>query len=174
MKSRLIARLHEFRIPPRDGEAKHAEYGRARKGLGVCSSCGNVYYHKEWRQPHRGEITHALREHTVVTRTLCPACSLISKGLFEGELILRNVPTAIEQEVGRLIRGFGRRATQRDSQHRIVTLERGKVLWRITTTENQLAVKLAKKIRETFKKAVLTISYSREPFEVGRVNLMFA
>lgn len=174
MKSRLIARLHEFRIPPRDGEAKHSEFGRAKKGLGVCSSCSNVYYHKEWRQPHRGEIARAMRDHVAITRTLCPACSLISKGLFEGELILRNIPATIEQEVGRLIRGFGRRATRRDPQHRIVALEQGKAFWRITTTENQLAVKLAKKIRETFKKAVLTISYSREPFEVGRVNLMFA
>ncbi|OHA84960.1 MAG: hypothetical protein A2408_02775 [Candidatus Yonathbacteria bacterium RIFOXYC1_FULL_52_10] len=94
--------------------------------------------------------------------------------MFEGELVLRNLPAAIEEEVLRLVRGFGARALRRDSQHRIIAIEHLKGVWRITTTENQLAIRLAKKIRDTFKRATLAISHSREPFEVGRVNMVFS
>lgn len=175
MRTHHIAKLRAFRVPQRGGSAQHNEYGgRTRKGVALCSSCGNVYYHKEWHaRGARALLARARREGQSVMNTLCPACSLVGKRLFEGELTLRNLPQTIEQEVMRLVHGFAKRALRRDPQHRIIAIERLKGVWRITTTENQLAVRLAKKIRDTFKRAAVKISYSREPFEVGRVNVAF-
>lgn len=176
MKTHTIAKLRAFRVPPRGGSAQHNEYGgRARRGIAVCSSCGNVYYRKEWhaRSAAHGMLSRARREGGSVTRVLCPACSLVGSRLFEGEIILRNLPSTIEEEVLRLVRGFAKRALRRDPQHRIIAVEHLKNAWRITTTENQLAVRLAKKIRDTFNRVAIKISYSREPFEVGRVNVAF-
>jgi len=174
MKTRTIAKLHSFRVPQRGGSAQHSEYGRTRKGVAFCSSCGNVYHHKEWHRRSSRVLAQAKRNGQAITKTLCPACSLVGKRMFEGELVLRNLPAAIEEEVLRLVRGFGARALRRDSQHRIIAIEHLKGVWRITTTENQLAIRLAKKIRDTFKRATLAISHSREPFEVGRVNMVFS
>lgn len=174
MRTHKIAQLRSFRVPQRSGVAQHNEHtGRAQKGITLCSSCGNMHYQKQWRTQRRAFIARVRRAGHPVTNTLCPACSLVGKHLFEGEVTLRNLPKAIEEEVMRLVRGFGERALRRDPQHRIIAIEQLKGIWRITTTENQLAVRLAKKIKDTFKRVAVKISYSREPFEVGRVNVAF-
>lgn len=171
---RTIARLRTFRIPPRNGVAQGDEYGRAEHGVALCVSCGNIHYRKQWLQPRSVNMRELNRRGTPTTRTLCPACSLGTRGLYEGELLLENVPLLIEEEVGRLIRGFGRRAQAHNPQHRIIAIKRERRHWRVTTTENQLAVRLAKKIQDSFKRVLLTISHSREPYEVGRVRLVFS
>jgi len=43
----------------------------------------------------------------------------------------------------------------------------------ITTTGNQLAVKLAKKIKQTFKKVKMEIFYSPAPSDVVHIKLIF-
>ncbi len=59
-------------------------------------------------------------------------------------------------------------------------LKKTKIGLEITTTENQLAVKLAKKIKDTFKPACagrkvdMKISYSPAPSDVAYVKIVFS
>ncbi len=94
--------------------------------------------------------------------------------LYEGELTIENVPAKVRKELSQLVKHFGKTATERDPQDRIIDIERKGASWRITTTENQLASRLAKKVRESFKKHVAVhISHSKEPYEVDRVRATF-
>jgi hypothetical protein len=72
-----------------------------------------------------------------------------------------------------LVAAFNARAQRRDPQDRIIDIEQVKGGYRITTTEDQLAVRIAKKIKGVFNKVNLHISYSREPYEVARINVKF-
>jgi chlorite dismutase len=72
-----------------------------------------------------------------------------------------------------LVEAFGRRAKQKDNQHRIISIKKNKSDLVITTTENQLAVKIAKKIKNTFKKTDIKISYSPAPSDVVYIKLDF-
>lgn len=161
------------KLPERHREPQHGEYGEAQKGILVCERCSNVFFKKEWH--HAGDklleqLHLSLRG---VRFTLCPACKMATQGLFEGEILIENVPKKYEVELIRLLHAYGKRAEQIDAQHRVIGLYRIRSGFRVTTTENQLAVKLGKKIRDVFKKADLHISYSPEPSEFDQVRVTF-
>jgi len=71
-----------------------------------------------------------------------------------------------------LIVAFDAKSQKKDPKDRILAITKEVSRWRITT-ENQLVVRLGKKIHSTFKKTTLSISYSAEPAEVARVNISF-
>ena len=100
---------------------------------------------------------------------------MIKNKQYEGEVIIKNVPEKYEVELINLIVSYNERAQKRDPQDRVITVEKYKEGYRFTTTENQLAVRLAKKIQSTFGKSRVDmhVSYSAEPYEVDRALLTF-
>ncbi len=113
-----------------------------------------------------------------VSRRLCPACQMIKNKEFEGQLTISNFPPALETDLTKLIRNFCQRAYERDPMDRLISINQLKNQHKsaslvITLTENQLAVKLAKKIKEVFKKAKIEISYSPAPSDVVYIKLTF-
>ncbi len=56
---------------------------------------------------------------------------------------------------------------------RLINLKKTEGGFIATTTENQLAVKLAKKIKDVFKKVDYKISYSSSPSDVAYITLNF-
>jgi NMD protein affecting ribosome stability and mRNA decay len=176
MKRTSTARtLRTIKQPPRKGVAKHEQYGKERPGIIICPDCSNVHYHKRWwDKSDPGLHKLVLVDYRKAARTLCPACKMIEEHLFEGEVVIENVPREFRTELSRLIDNVGRTATEIDPQDRIITALKSSNMWRLTTTENQLADKLAKKIRETFKQRTkVHISHSKEPYEVDRVRVLF-
>ncbi len=161
------------KLPQRHKEAQHGEYGDAHRGITVCERCNNVLFKKEWH--HSGDkLLEQLRiAEKGVSFTLCPACRMVTDNLFEGEVLIENIPEKYESELLRLIAAYGRRAVGIDPQHRIIRTDRTKKGLRVITTENQLAVRLGKKIRDVFKKVKLHIAYSAEPAEVDQVRAVF-
>jgi len=159
--------------PQRKRVAQHDEYGKSGRGVAVCKSCFNIKFKKEWHHPG-GSISRSkiLRGHEA-TFTVCPACNMSRKKLFEGEIKIKNIPVKYEGELLGLIVAFDTWAQKKDPQDRIISIVKGKNVWCITTTENQIAVRLGKKIHSTFKKTSLSISYSKEPAEVARINISF-
>jgi len=146
---------------------------KAEYSLAVCKKCGALYYKKSW---HHG--TDALfggeKKKLRIQSVLCPADMMIQEKLFEGELIIENIPERLRQELIRLIHAYGERAYKRDCQHRVIAIEkRGKNAIRVTTTENQLANKLAKKIKSVFNKVAYAVQYSKEPYETERIHVKF-
>ena len=98
---------------------------------------------------------------------------MIKNRQFEGEIIIKNIPSKIFSEIEHLTTIFSRRAYERDPMDRLIAIKKNKNEMVITVTENQLAVKIAKKIKDTFKKVDIKISYSPSPSDVAYVKLEF-
>ena len=138
---------------------EESEFGKGRKDILICKKCNAVYFYKSWHR--RLEDYPELKETKGLKFVLCPSGQMIKDKKFEGEIILENVPEKIKAELKNLVLNFGEKASKRDSQHRVISFkEQGKNI-RILTTENQLAQRIAKKIKETFK-GELSLSYSKK------------
>jgi len=161
--------------PPRNRKAQREEYWRERAGIVICPSCGNVHYKKRWwHNDDQGLRKLVVLDYRKAAHTRCPACAMVGKHLYEGELMVEDIPSKFRKDLAQLLKHFGKTATEIDPQDRIIAVERKGGTWRITTTENQLADRLAKKIRESLKKhAHVHISHSKEPYEVDRVRVTF-
>ena len=150
--------------------AEH-EFPKGKTGLIFCKDCNAVYYKKSWHRSLRAYKN--LREDLAVTFSRCPACEMVKNKQFEGEIIIKNVPEKNSNDLIHLIEAFCHRAYERDPMDRLINLEKTKDGFIVKTTENQLAVKLAKKIKETFKKVDYKISYSSSPSDVTYIVLIF-
>ena len=161
--------------PPRKGVAQRDEHGHERPGIIICPDCGNVHYHKRWwKNSDSGLKKLVVMHYRTAAHTRCPACTMAHERLFEGEVIIENIPRKFKIDLRNLIDRFGLTATEMDPQDRIMTMDKSDSEWRITTSENQLADRLAKKIRDSFKHHTqIHISHSKEPYEVDRVKVAF-
>ena len=131
-------------------ERTEREFPKGVKGIVFCDTCGITYYKKAWHHNLR-HFKSFEKDVPVVFRT-CPACQMIKNKQFEGRVSVVNVPSKFQGEVERLIRGYGE----------------------VTTTENQLAQKLARKIAETFKAARVAVSHSASPSDVAFITVTFS
>lgn len=147
------------------------ELPKGGQGLLLCKECNAAYYKKSWHRNLRNFKN--LREDLPVKFSLCPACKMIRNKQFEGEIVISGVPADVEDNLIHLVELFGRRAEQKDNQHRIISIQKNRAELVITTTENQLAVKIAKKIRDTFKKVNIKTSYSPRPSDAAYIKLEF-
>lgn len=162
-----------MRLPERKAVMRHDQYGKAGKGIAVCRRCHATLFRKEWHHPE-AKIKVGKHGKGDVHLDLCPACKMIEEGLYEGEIRIKNVPPKYRMEVVNLISAFGRRAMKRDIEDRVIEIKKqGSGGFVVTTTENQMAVQLAKKINKVFGNTELKISYSKEPYEVSRTEVIF-
>ena len=162
------------KLPQRGREAKHEEFDGGEKGFVVCPKCHNIFFKKSWHHPGSSSLVKEEVRRTKETHfKLCPACVMVKEHTYEGEINISDVPARYEAELMHLVAAFNARAQKRDPQDRIIDIEQVKGGYRITTTEDQLAVRMAKKIKGVFNKVDLHISYSREPYEVARINVKF-
>ena len=172
MMKKNTARTKGVRTPQRHAEARK-NINRTHKGMLLCEECGHIFIKKEWVNPRTSKVSKVSGP---LQMTMCDACKMENKHMYEGEIIIEGVPDRFRDELYNLIRSYGKRAMGIDSQHRVLEFKKNKGKnYRVTTSENQLAVRLAKKIKEVFRGIVnLYISHSREPFKVNRVRLVFA
>lgn len=152
----------------------HDEFGKAEKKLVICTRCHQARIGKKWRAASSLLAKQLTAHKEGVHFVMCPACTMITKKLYEGEIVIHGVPAARETELMHMIASFGARAQEIDPQDRIIAIEHTKKgELRITTTENQLAQKIAKKIKSSFKKTTMHIGHSKEPFEFMSVQMQF-
>lgn len=138
--------------------------GKPRKDLTVCKTCGIYFAGKRWL--HSTEAKR-FKEETPVQFTTCPACRMRQDGTFEGELIARQLPSGKKQGMLATIRNMGDRAYARDPLERILRIEDSAEGIRVLTSENQLAVRIGRELKQTFK-GTLRIRWSKDD-EVTRV-----
>ncbi len=127
----------------------------------ICPECSSVYYQKSWHHALEGDKHFTENKH--VKFVVCPADKMIKTKQFEGQIILENVPEILRGDLFNLIENMGERAFRRDPMDRVISIKDGKNALEVLTTENQLAVRIAKKIRDSFKnkmKGSWTIKYS--------------
>lgn len=146
------------------------EFGLAKKEFVICMDCGSCYFDKSWHHSLGEEKLDHLKKDKLVKFDLCPACKMGKERRYEGEVIINvkgQMPN-VKSEILNSIKNSDELARQRDPMDRVLwTEERGDGL-HVFTSENQLAVKIGKKIRSSLGKGKLTIKYSREE-DVTRV-----
>lgn len=136
------------------------EYGPGKKNIVICEDCGTVYYNKSW---HHNLLDYKhLSEDKRVNFVLCPACRMIKEGKFEGRVTFRKVPKDYKKEILNNIRNTGDRAYKRDPMDRIISIKDKGGFIEVLTTENQLAVNIARQVKRAFKKFDIDISWSKD------------
>lgn len=147
------------------------ESPRGFKGLIICKNCSAAYFKKSWHHNLRNYKDD--RRDQQIKFLLCPACKMVENKQFEGEITICDTPVKIQESLMNLIEAFCHRAYLRDSQHRLISVRKVKNEITATTTENQLAKQLAKKIQSTFKTVKMKISYSPTPGDAVYIKLTF-
>ena len=184
-------RNYPLKLPREKREEQ--EFGPGKIDYLICPECHCVYFDKSWHHSLEQDIKR-FKEEKQVKFQLCPACQMIKDGRFEGEIIIENVPEQFREDIKKLAKNFGKRAFGIDPMDRIISFQEKTVKRpstqrkkgassrkefeglkdiQILTTENQLAVRLAKKIDEIFGgKPKTSISYSKEE-DIVRIKISF-
>ncbi len=141
---------------------EESEFGKGKKDILICKKCNAVYYYKSWH--HRLDDYPYLSEKKNLKFVLCPACQMIKDKKYEGELIIENISQKARKEIINTVKNMGEEAFRRDPQDRIISIKEvngNSKKIRILTTENQLAVRIGKKIKRTFKGRI-SVKYSKK------------
>ena len=158
----------DYNIKLPQGRAHEQEFGKAKKPILICQVCNIVYYKKSWH--------HNLNQKLKIKNkkpVLCPACQMIKNKQFEGRLTIKNTPPKFTKEIINLIQAYSQRAFERDPLDRLIKIKKENNQIVATFSENQLAVKTAKKIRDVFEKVKLEIKYVSPPSDVAEVEVNF-
>lgn len=160
-----------FKSTPRGAtpKSRHAmeEFGPGKKQLLSCKVCGCVYYKKSWHHNNLKLKTNNLK------LALCPACQMIKNRQYEGKILIKKIPLEKEKELINLIKNFCQTAFSIDPMHRLIAVKKQENNLIITLTENELANKLGKKIRDVFKKVKTKTSFVGDPSDVAIVAVEF-
>ena len=145
------------------------EYGSGKAGIVLCSDCSSVYWDKSWH--HQLGKYKNLTEDKQIRFARCPACQMAKDRQFEGRVLVEHVPAELRGEVEQLIYNVADRAYTRDSQDRILMFRayKGNGL-EVRTSENQLALIIAKQIHRAHKNTNIDIQLSEEE-SVARVRV---
>jgi hypothetical protein len=135
-----------------------------KKPLRQCRNCGAVFADGHWHKLRADKFLKKLWQQAAFTIAECEACRLEREAHgpvgAAGELRVAELPWKIKTDVLRTIRNAGKTAVSRDPEERIIEIaERGRGLL-VTVTQNQLAVRIGKKLDSAFKGGRLRISYS--------------
>ncbi len=125
------------------------EFKRGKSEYVLCPVCYSAYYDKSWH--HALSEDKHFNEIKEVKFTICPADKMIKNKQYEGQIILENVSTIIKYDLFHLIENIGARAFHNDPMDRVISIKETENRIEVLTTENQLAVRIAKKISESFK-----------------------
>lgn len=160
VKTGMIGRRHQR------SRKEESEFGLAGKEFLTCSGCGVVYFDKSWHHGLLEEKQEHLKENRQFKFTLCPACKMAKDKLFEGELIIKiknqNAKIKIKEEVLNTIKNSEQQAKERDPMDRILWMEERGDGIHIFTSENQLAVRIGKKLKSSFGGSKLEIKHTGE------------
>lgn len=138
---------------------EESEFGKSKKGITVCKKCNAVLFQGSWR--HKSEIKPE-KENNFNGFSLCPACEMIKNNKYEGEIIIENIDPEIMEHLINSIKNAGKMGFEKDSQDRIISINGSSKKINVFTTENQLAVKIAKKIKKSFNGTVKIIHSKKE------------
>lgn len=151
-----------------------AEFRKGRGGLLVCGTCNNFYYKKSWHHEADKFVAEREDKDLVISSGLCPACKMIKNHQYEGKITILNAPEKIKDELLHLIKNLGEKFYSLDPMDRIISIEDGgKGEITITTTENQMANKIAKHIKDVFHKVKTKTVFAKDPSDVVLITAEF-
>lgn len=151
------------------------EFGPAKKDYLICKTCQAAYYDKSWHHDLSGD--RHLKEKNIdkkqINFVLCPACQMIKNKQYEGLITINNTPKKIKDEMIHLIKNMGNTAYEMDPLNRVSKIKESKNIIEVWTTENQLAKKIANKLKSTFPQQLgaKKIHFSGEGSDIVRVTI---
>ena len=156
-------------IAPRRPYSKKGkqELGLAKKEYAICPDCNSVYFDKAWHHMLEEDAKH-LKDAGIKFKKLrfkvCPACQMKKDKTFEGELVidLSGIAPHNGEEIMKIIENSDKQARDKDPMDRILWIEKEAKEIRIFTSENQLAVRMGKKLKSAIKNSTLKIAHSHE------------
>ena len=158
VKTGMIGRRHQR------SHKEESEFGLAGKEFLKCSECGVVYFDKSWHHGLLEEKQEHLKENRQFKFTLCPTCKMAKGKIFEGEVVIKLGPKNynLKANVMNTVKNSDKQAQDRDPMDRILWTEDKDDEVRIFTSENQLAVRIGKKLESSFSGSKLEIKHSGE------------
>ena len=136
------------------------EYGKGKKGIKICPKCNCSYYYKSWH--HNLEDYRHLNEKHKVGFEFCPADKMKMSNKFEGELVIKDFPPNLKDEVVNHIENIGERAFTRDPMDRILQIHISDARIEVRTSENQLAKNIGQLIQKSNKNSKIEIKFSKD------------
>ena len=157
------------------------EFGPGRAEYIICPEGGEAYFHKSWHHSladfsARGGSAFGgkhISENKKISFKLCPFHQMVKNKQHEGEIIVENAPEKDRRELIRLIERSGEHGFRRDPMDRIIKIERKGNAIRVETSENQLAQKIANKIRDRFKNTTRMVKRGGGESDVVRIKINF-
>jgi NMD protein affecting ribosome stability and mRNA decay len=158
VKTGMIGRRHQR------SRKEESEFGLAGREFIICSDCGSVYFDKSWHHRLEEEKSEHLKTDRQVKFELCPACKMAKNKLFEGELVIRFKinDLRLKNDVMNTVKNSDEQAREKDPMDRILWTEEREDGIHIFTSENQLAVRIGKKLKSSFSGSTLEIKHSGE------------
>lgn len=144
------------------------EFGPGKKEYVVCPECDSAYFDKSWHHLLHEEKPSHLQKDKKVSYKLCPACDMKKKKEYEGEVTVIIRDMKAKQDVLNSIKNSDELARQRDTLDRVLWLEDKGSTIKVFTSENQLAVKIGKKLSSAHPGGKLEIKHSKDE-DVSRV-----
>jgi len=100
---------------------------------------------------------------------------MIANHQYEGRLMIYNIPVKHSEELGSVIKKFCEYAFDMDPMDRLIAIVRkSPAEWIITTTENQMANKLAHKIKKTFRNVATRAKFGKDPNDTVEIAVEFS
>lgn len=150
---------------PRRQHARNEEqeFGLAQKEFLICPDCNCVFFDKAWHH-NLGEDAKRLKENKNIRSKICPADKMKRDKTFEGELVilLSKEKSGEKNEIMNAVTNSGEQAREKDPMDRILWTENNGNEIKVLTSENQLAVRIGKKLESSFKGGALEIKHSHE------------
>ncbi|MDP3901471.1 MAG: hypothetical protein Q8Q37_00635 [bacterium] len=169
---KIFRKKYNTKLPQAGNDIE--EFGGGKKGLWFCGICQAVYFKKSW---HHNLVNLKISDNkdALVKFTICPSCKMIKDKQYEGIIVIKKIPSdrAVKLNLDEFITSFCRCAYEIDPMDRLISLIKNGGSWIITTTENQLANKLARRIKNKFKTAKTKINFQKEPGDVVNITLEF-
>ena len=167
MNTSIAKRSRRNTLPPKTQKPLE------EKGVKVCVSCRAVYEKRFWHHD-KEEFRIARHERQIeVDHVICPACKMIAEHRYEGKLVLKDVPSHYSAELINLGISFCKKARKYNPEHRLIEVQKNDNEITLTTTQNKLAVMLAKKVRDVFKRVDMRVHHGKKPSESTMVWMKF-
>ncbi|MDE2001706.1 MAG: hypothetical protein KGI60_04050 [Patescibacteria group bacterium] len=153
--------------------SERLKLGKAKKGLVICSVCNIFFYQKSWHHGADAFIAKRENKDMPVSFTVCPACQMIKRKEYMGKVVVTGIPAAQKSDLMNMIRGYGERAFDRDPLDRLIAVSQSGATATVTTTKNQLAQRLAEKIKDAFNTVKLSFAHGKTPGDAVTVTVAF-
>ncbi|MDD4358568.1 MAG: hypothetical protein PHY30_01995 [Candidatus Pacebacteria bacterium] len=148
---------------------EESEFGKSKKGIVACTKCNSISWKGSWW--HESDIKPKIKKDKHKEFGLCPACKMIENNEYEGEIVIENVYPNIRTDLINSIKNEGEDGFKKDPEDRVISIEKDDHNSKINvfTTENQLALKIGRKIKKSFN-GTMKVIYSKKE-SVARIHI---